>query len=753
MTPKRIAYVLNIFPKISETFIAGELAELRRRGVELRILSLLPPRGELQHEIIRRAGLDRLVEYDVSRFADALREFQPELIHAHFAKEATEQARALAALTGVPFTFTAHGYDIHRKPPPDFRERAEAAGAVVTVSESNRDFIVTNFGVAREHINVIPCGVDTERFRPPNDDSQKRSSTPGPPLIVCVARLVAVKNLGLLLEVCALLRERGVKFSCAIIGDGTLNAELKAKRAVLRLDKIVTMPGAADQDEVLRWWQRASVGVLTSENEGMPVSLMEAAACGVPVVATRVGGIPELVEDGVTGILSPPGDKRAIADALEKLLSEPQFRERMGAAARERALKMFSVARQVDALLTMWSEVLAGARRLAGNGNAATAVSSPSTALCDGRVNDPFGALRDAALPALAAALDFETAWSALKRRLPRLSGEEGKLRLKAIRVTRHKPSKRAVLEYDVKLRRPNAEDVKLTLIGKVRVRRSGNEAYRLQDEIWNAGFQADSADGISVPEPLGVIADFQMWFQRKVSGVTAEEVFAKVSKAEGITLARRVAEAIHKLHCASVLAEKQHMMEDELRILRECFDKLVAAKPEWKERIAKLQLACEKLGASVSPPKLCGIHRDFYSAQVIVERELQPASVRKDGRTDLLKAGCESKSSMNAALQPRLWLIDFDLYCQGDPGLDTGNFIGHLTEQALRERGDAGALADVERALEDRFVELSGEAVRPSVRVYTVLTLARHIYLSTRFPERTHITERLLELCEQRLR
>jgi aminoglycoside phosphotransferase (APT) family kinase protein len=117
----------------------------------------------------------------------------------------------------------------------------------------------------------------------------------------------------------------------------------------------------------------------------------------------------------------------------------------------------------------------------------------------------------------------------------------------------------------------------------------------------------------------------------------------------------------------------------------------------------------------------LCGIHRDFYSDQVIV-----------DG--------------------PRLYLIDFDLYCLGDPALDIGNFLGHITEQSLRTLGDAGALAEVERALEERFIELSGEAVRPAVRGYAVLTLARHIYLSTRFPERRPWTERLLELCEERL-
>jgi aminoglycoside phosphotransferase (APT) family kinase protein len=157
------------------------------------------------------------------------------------------------------------------------------------------------------------------------------------------------------------------------------------------------------------------------------------------------------------------------------------------------------------------------------------------------------------------------------------------------------------------------------------------------------------------------------------------------------------------------------------LRILCECLDKVVALRPDWAGRLAALMVACEKLGARVPLPKPCGIHRDFYPAQVLV-----------DGA--------------------RLWLIDFDLYCLGDPGLDAGNFIGHITEQALRERGDGAALADVEQALEERFVELAGESVRASVRAYTILTLARHIFLSTRFADRRLLTSELLGLCEERL-
>ena len=362
MMPSRVAYVINVFPKLSETFIAGELAELRRRGVSLRVLSLRRPVESLRHEFIARAGLDKITCYDATKFTALLREFQPQLLHAHFATEPTAAVRELAEESGVPFTFTAHGYDIRRKPPPDFAERAAAARAVVTVSEANARYIVKTFGVPPEHIRIIPCGVDTDQFRPVHGDGtagRRLPSIEDIPWIVCVARHVRVKNLGLLLETCALLQDRGVLFRCAIIGDGPLRGELEEQRGRLGLERIVELGGAREQAQVLEWWRRASVAVLTSEDEGMPVCLMEAAACGVPTVATAVGGVPELVEDGVTGFLVPPGDTAALAAALQKLMQDFSLAARMGEASRRRAEDHFSVSGQGDRLLALWSELLA----------------------------------------------------------------------------------------------------------------------------------------------------------------------------------------------------------------------------------------------------------------------------------------------------------------------------------------------------------------------------------------------------------
>jgi hypothetical protein len=332
-------------------------------------------------------------------------------------------------------------------------------------------------------------------------------------------------------------------------------------------------------------------------------------------------------------------------------------------------------------------------------------------------VSDPFNAAQDPELAALALALDPETARGELRRRLPRLSGD-GKLRLRTIRVTRYKPGRRCLVEYEVQLVRPGQAPTELTLIGKIRARRFGNESFRLLDQVWKAGFDQGSADGITVPEPLGVIARFQMWFQRKVPGRDATEV---IGGPDGIALGKRVAEAAHKLHTAGITPERAHGMSDELRILNESLAKVAALKPEWEARIQRVMRGCVALGEKVRPPRACGIHRDFYPAQVMV-----------DGA--------------------RICLLDFDLYCLGDPALDAGNFLGHMTEQAVREFGRPDALAAQESALRERFIELSGQSCRGAVEAYTTLTLARHIYLSTRFEERRALTETLLELCEQRI-
>lgn len=345
-----VAYVVNMFPKLSETFIAHEIATLVRRGIRCRLLSLKAPSETLRHAVVTELGLDRLVSYDTAAFVAALRADPPDLVHAHFATEPARVGQLVALAIDRPFSFTAHGYDLYRKPPADLADRVRRAQAVVTVSEANAAHLAATCGVAASGLRVLPCGVDLDWFRP-------SPATVEPATVVAVARLRPVKNLPALLDATAQLTRRGRALRVVVVGDGPDRAALERQRADLALDDVVTFAGAGEQALVRSWWQRATVAVLTSHSEGMPVSLMEAAACGVPAVAPAVGGIPELIADGVTGCVTPVGDTAAIAEALDRLLGDAALRARMSVAARARAEARFGVARQVDALLDVWERM------------------------------------------------------------------------------------------------------------------------------------------------------------------------------------------------------------------------------------------------------------------------------------------------------------------------------------------------------------------------------------------------------------
>jgi hypothetical protein len=309
--------------------------------------------------------------------------------------------------------------------------------------------------------------------------------------------------------------------------------ELEAQRAALRLERIVEFVGAQEQRAVLEWWQRAAIAVLTSENEGMPVCLMEAGACGLPSVATAVGGIPELVVHGETGLLSPPDDAPAFADALHELLQNPERAAPMGRAARERVKAKFSLGKQVDDLLAVWTEVLAG--------------SAPMETNSKVKVSDPFSAAGDPDLPTVALALNPEAVNDEFRHTLERVAGPGGRVSVRSIAVTRHKPGKRAVIEYGVRVKHAAAPWSRAKLIGKIRTRRFGNEPFRLQEAIWNAGFQADSADGVSVPEPVAVIPRFKMWTGSRWRGASRTRFTSSIARA-----CRRSARTRWRTSCAS---------------------------------------------------------------------------------------------------------------------------------------------------------------------------------------------------------
>jgi aminoglycoside phosphotransferase (APT) family kinase protein len=292
--------------------------------------------------------------------------------------------------------------------------------------------------------------------------------------------------------------------------------------------------------------------------------------------------------------------------------------------------------------------------------------------------------------------------------------------RLRKINVLRYKPNRRCLVEYEIEVKSGNNPHNVITLIGKARSKGPDFSTYNLVRDLWNSGFDSNSADFISVPQPIGIIPELHMWFQKKIPGIPAIDPLVR-SNYDSLNLAGRIAEAIDKVHRTHNPKNLEHTIFDELKILDERLTKVAEEKPLWKTRIERLLSACRSLTRYVPEPKTANIHRDFYHDQVIV-----------DGH--------------------RIYVTDFDNYCKGDPALDIGNFKAHLEEYALRKNDDVSSLSNLEEVFVQRFLELSGKSKRFSVEAYTAFTLARHIWISTQFPSRGHLTEALISLCERRL-
>lgn len=333
-------------------------------------------------------------------------------------------------------------------------------------------------------------------------------------------------------------------------------------------------------------------------------------------------------------------------------------------------------------------------------------------------VTDPFDAALDPDMPLVARALDPRE----IDRQFGRIGLHNGDdpegRRLREITVVRHKPGRRCLIEYVFRDDEPARKTAPATLLGKLSARGPDTACYELSEALIDAGFQASCRDGVSVPAPVGIVPELHMWLQRKVPGRLATDALAGTNS---IAVAARVAEAAHKLHNSDIRPRRRHNMADELRILHDRLRRLAGAEPAWDSRLSRLLDACDRLAAGVPDPDVRPIHRDFYPDQVLV-----------DGN--------------------RLHLLDFDLCCFGDPALDIGNFAAHLKEFALRRMGDPEAMAPQENALVERFLELDGFDTRASIDAYITLTLARHVHISTQFPDRRNFTGDLLELCEQRL-
>lgn len=413
-----IAYLLQVFPKYSETFILNELLEHQRQGAPVRVLSLRLPRegrfhgclADLQQsaeyvaesfwdkpgriaEAARDAlsadlrGVPRNVGHWIGRFVSARDVWQALLVrrwakrrgvkhlHTHFGGYAATVAYLSRLMGGPTYSVTLHAFDIFRETVNRelLRRIISHSAFCVTVSHFNARYLRDEIGADEEKTRVLYNGIPLERFQFGEQPRTQRT-------ILSVGRLIEKKGFLHLIRACAELVARGHPVRCEIVGEGPQREELKAEIKRLGLKDTVHLVGAWSQERVAQALACASVFALPcveakdGNMDALPTVLLEAMAAGCPCVSTRLSGIPEIILDRHTGMLVPPGDPSALADALAEMFDNPDLRHEFARTGRARVEDHFDV-RQNVGVLSSW---LAAAAQSAGREQTRTAKQSQS---------------------------------------------------------------------------------------------------------------------------------------------------------------------------------------------------------------------------------------------------------------------------------------------------------------------------------------------------------------------------------------
>jgi glycosyltransferase involved in cell wall biosynthesis len=401
-----IAYIVSRFPKLTETFILREMLEMERQGQPIIILPLLRIQQPIRHAeaayLMSRVHYTPFLSLSIlaanlhylrrspraylkalwsalkgtwgsaepfigaiaifpksAYFARMIEEQEIQHVHAHFASHPALAALIIRELTGIGFSFTAHAHDIfvYKRM---LAEKINKACFVVAISEFNKEYLLRMCGeTAVAKIKVIRCGIELERYRRQQGCLKGDRFT-----ILCVGSLQPYKGTEYLVKACALLRSRLGTFRCLIVGEGKERKHLERLISDLELNEVVYLLGGQPQDKVASLLAETDLFVLPSvvaahgQMEGIPVALMEAMASDLPVVTTRLSGIPELVQDGVTGLLVPPGEERALADAVALLYQRVHLRQEMGHRGREKVASEFQLATNVGKLRSLFSVII-----------------------------------------------------------------------------------------------------------------------------------------------------------------------------------------------------------------------------------------------------------------------------------------------------------------------------------------------------------------------------------------------------------
>ena len=408
MKTRKLGIILKGFPRLSETFILNELLLLEKAGYRLHIYALRDPGEKKIHPGVKQlkapvryipddliTGFRRVFRANWLLFQNRpfiyLREFslaflrtvsrrsfstlkrflqaayfvhqhvvpeQLSWVHAHFSHGPTTVAYFVRRLCGVPYSFTAHAKDIYVQEKKFFRQKIDQARFVVTCTQYNRDHMKRLGGTTP--IYCIYHGVDLSRFTAPY--RMQKANTP--PLVLSVGRLIPKKGFPVLIRAIKILQLKQIRVSCLIIGSGPMASSLKRLISELDLGASVRILSSIHQDELVEWYRKADLFALASEvqpdgdRDGIPNVLVESMAMSVPVVATRVSGIPELIKHRINGLLVPAQNPEALAEALEELILRPEWANQLAQNARAVVERDFDVQKNIGMLCHLFDQAL-----------------------------------------------------------------------------------------------------------------------------------------------------------------------------------------------------------------------------------------------------------------------------------------------------------------------------------------------------------------------------------------------------------
>lgn len=386
----RLAILVKRFPKLSETFVAGEIAELLRQGVELRIFSMYRP-NEGMTQTTSQALLSRVTYLDEVGCREADRTLASSLachgidpvllkheltentatlgelgsliylsqklnithLHAHYLSGPATLADYASRLGDTTFSVSAHAKDIYLTPPVHVLRRLEQACFVATCTSHNVANLQALSPKLAHKVHRIYHGVDAQYFCPASRVDARAKQQPE---ILSVGRFRHKKGFDLLIRACARLLDQGTEFRCKIVGYGEEAASLSALIDEYNLREHVELIPPINHSDVKKMMHEARVFVLPcrvsadGDRDGIPNVMLEAMACRVPVVSTSISGIPEVVETGSNGILVAPEDPVALAEAIACIFASAPLAKELSAQARNTVMESFDWTKNVGKL-------------------------------------------------------------------------------------------------------------------------------------------------------------------------------------------------------------------------------------------------------------------------------------------------------------------------------------------------------------------------------------------------------------------